>query len=229
MIWVALTLGFVGSLHCIGMCGPLALLACQREDQSMSKSNFFYNIGRISTYTLLGGIFGVLGTFLFVLQFQKWIAIAIGIIMVLSIFSSMNIDGLINKIPLIKLYHHRIQKIISSYIQKAKSYSPYVLGMLNGLVPCGLVYLAIAGSIASPHWTDSMLFMFFFGIGTLPAMMGLVAGFQILDFKKKIVIKKLLPVVTMFFGAFLVYRGIMVEMPMELNFWEAMKNPILCH
>ena len=229
MLTAAFLLGFMGSLHCIGMCGPLALMACSHEGDRNLSAGLYYNIGRIITYSLLGGLFGVVGTFLFVSQSQKWMAIALGSFMILSFFLGRDIDTQLGKISFLRRYYKKVQELISFYFQKTKKTSPFIIGTLNGLLPCGLVYLALAGAISSSHWTDSMLFMLVFGVGTLPAMLGLMSGYSLLTVKMRANVKMMLPIVSFVFGCFLIYRGIYVEMPMELDFWEAMKNPVLRH
>ena len=232
MLYIAFTLGLFGSLHCVGMCGPLAIAFCHHEnDNSFQRlsSGFSYNLGRTFTYAIIGLFFGLLGSFLVVVDLQKSLSIVLGILLVLSFLMSLDIDQKINGMPLIKKMYSGIRTYISKMYSKAKQYHPFVLGATNGLLPCGLVYLAVAGALATGSVFNGMAFMAFFGFGTIPIMMGLVFGFKLLTPKLRFRFRTVLPYLTLFFGIFLIYRGMMVDMPQELNFWEMLKNPILCH
>ena len=122
-----------------------------------------------------------------------------------------------------------VGKLLLRYTNRIKSKSPFTIGLINGLLPCGLVYLALAGALISENIVQSSLFMMFFGLGTIPAMAGFLKGFHFLPFSIKRYFNKALPIVTLCFGGFMIYRGLVIEMPMELSFFEAIKNPIMCH
>lgn len=232
-MWIiAFTLGLFGSLHCLGMCGPLAIAFCSREGASKSEqvqSAISYNLGRTVTYSLLGFLFGTLGSFLFVVDVQKWVSIALGLLLVISFIFTIDLEQYINGRSILKNYFFKVKNFISSIMEKSQSYHPFQLGMANGLLPCGLVYLALAGALATGDIKGGMLFMALFGLGTIPMLFALTTGFGFFTpvIKKKF--RSVLPYVTLCFGVFLIYRGVAVNMPTELNFWEALKNPILCH
>ena len=232
MIWIAFTLGLFGSLHCVGMCGPLAIAFCGKPDDSKMQrlnSSLFYNLGRTFTYAILGLFFGILGSFIVVVDLQKLLSILLGGILVFAFFMSYDIDETVNKLSPVRTFYQRIRSYLSKMYTRAQQYHPFMLGAANGLLPCGLVYLAIAGAIASGSLINGMVFMTFFGLGTLPMMVALVFGFKMMTPNLRFQFRKVLPYVTLTFGLFLIYRGLMVGMPDELNFWEMMKNPIMCH
>jgi sulfite exporter TauE/SafE len=232
MYWVAFTLGLFGSLHCVGMCGPLAIAFCDKEeDNSLQRlqSGMSYNLGRTFTYSILGLFFGLLGSFIVVVDLQKILSIALGSLLVFSFFLSYDIDKKINGLPSVRKFYDKVRMGISNMYSKAKQYHPFTLGAANGLLPCGLVYLALAGAIASGSILNGMIFMAFFGIGTIPMMIALVFGVKLLTPNMRFKFRRVLPYVTLFFGLFLIYRGLVVGMPEELNFWEMLKNPVLCH
>ena len=229
---VAFTLGLFGSLHCVGMCGPLAIAFCDNEGDTTSQrfqSGMSYNLGRTFTYSILGLFFGLLGSFIVVVDLQKVLSIVLGSLLVFSFFMSYDIDQKINGLPSIRKLYDKLRLGISNMYSKAKQYHPFTLGAANGLLPCGLVYLALAGAIASGTLFSGMVFMTFFGLGTLPMMLTLVLGFKLLNPKMRFQFRKVLPYVTLFFGLFLIYRGMVVGMPEELDFWEMLNNPVLCH
>lgn len=232
MILVAFTLGLLGSLHCVGMCGPLAIAFTHRPGQS-KKSHLYaalsYNIGRTITYALIGSLFGVIGSLVAVVEMQKLLSIILGLIMVISFLLSIDLEGYINKNTWLKNQYFKLRNILSSMMQKSQEYSPFVLGMVNGLLPCGLVYLALAGALATGNIAYGMLFMIFFGLGTIPMLLAIVLGYEFVSGKWRMQFRRALPYVTLCFGLFLIYRGLVVDMPAQLGFWEALKNPIMCH
>lgn len=232
MWYVAFTLGLFGSLHCVGMCGPLAIAFCNREGDDMRhrlSSSLGYNLGRTLTYTFLGLIFGLLGSFLFVADIQKALSIFLGGLLVFSFMMSVDIDAKINSLPAVKRVYDRLRIAISNLYNQTKKYPPFILGMANGLLPCGLVYLALTGALTSGDLVQGMIFMALFGLGTIPMLVSLVMGVNLVSPKFRSRFRKVLPYVTLGFGLFLIYRGVMIDLPVEMNFWEALKNPIMCH
>jgi sulfite exporter TauE/SafE len=232
MLFVAFTLGLFGSLHCVGMCGPLAIAFCDKEGDSNRQrfvSALSYNLGRTFTYAILGLFFGLLGSFVVVVDLQKALSIFLGIVLVLSFLLSYDLDQKINGWSVVRKFYDAVRQGISKMYNKARQYHPFTLGTANGLLPCGLVYLALAGAIASGSLMSGMIFMTFFGLGTIPMMFALILGMKQLNPKMRFHFRKILPYVTLCFGLFLIYRGVVVGMPEELNFWEMLKNPLMCH
>lgn len=232
MYWMALTLGFFGSLHCVGMCGPLALaIQSTRQNSGWASvlSSTSYNAGRTLSYMLLGLIFGVLGSFLAFAGLQKALSIGLGILLILMFLFTNNPDQWIGKIPSLQKFYAFIQKNLMRGLKKSESVPPLILGMMNGFLPCGLVYVGIAGAVSLSHIWGSMGFMLFFGLGTFPAMLLVMLGPQALSQKMRISLKRLYPAITLIMGAYLIYRGLMSQYPLELNFMEAINNPVMCH
>jgi sulfite exporter TauE/SafE len=231
MLSVAFTLGLFGSLHCIGMCGPLAIAFSHTKDNfPLTKfvSGFSYNLGRATTYGFLGGVFGLLGSFFFIAHLQKVLSIVLGVLLILSFifqlksFTSIQF-GMLNK------YYVLIQQSIHNLMRKRFKYHPFVLGLANGFLPCGLVYLAIAGALSYGGLISGMMFMFVFGLGTIPALFFFAMGYQFLPANFQNKLKVVTPFISLVFGCYLIYRGIVIDMPAELDFWTAIKNPLLCH
>ncbi len=232
MWYVAFTLGLFGSLHCVGMCGPLAIAFSNRENNTKSQnviSALSYNLGRTFTYSLLGLFFGTLGSFLFIANLQKVISIILGVLLIISFLFTIDLDHAISNHRIFHSYYSRIRSLIGKMMQKSQKYHPFQLGMANGLLPCGLVYLALAGALATGSIFGGVGFMISFGLGTLPMLFALTTGIGFFPVSIRKGFRKVLPFVTLAFGCFLVYRGVMVDMPTELDFWEAVRNPILCH
>ncbi|MBT8220957.1 MAG: sulfite exporter TauE/SafE family protein [Bacteroidia bacterium] len=232
MWYIAFTLGLMGSLHCVGMCGPLAI-AFSKGKQNSKFSNLIaslsYNFGRTITYAVLGLLFGLLGSFLFLADLQKVLSIALGLILVTSFLFSIDLDQKISGSSYFKTFYQKVQNILQAIMKKADTYPSILLGLANGLLPCGLVYLALAGALATGNLLLGMAFMFIFGLGTIPMLLALSLSNGAMPQRWRIRFQKILPYVSLCFGVFLIYRGFVVEMPTELNFWEALKNPVMCH
>ncbi|MBP6237789.1 MAG: sulfite exporter TauE/SafE family protein [Saprospiraceae bacterium] len=232
MYWIAFTLGFFGSLHCIGMCGPLAL-AVQSSKKVQGSAAFFsslqYNTGRTIGYVSLGLLFGILGSAASFGGVQRGVSILLGVVMVLFFLFSINPDHLISKVPAINRFYTSISQKLFGLLRKSERVPSLYLGTINGFLPCGLVYIAIAGAISLSNIWGSIGFMLFFGLGTFPAMIGVTLGHQAVSQKLRMSLKRLYPIITLVMGAYLIYRGLMSKLPLELDFFEALRNPVMCH
>lgn len=216
MDWVIpLSIGFLGSFHCIGMCGPinLALPLGNRFNFKFFYKTFQFHIGRILTYTLLGAVFGGLGFGLKIAGLQQSISIAIGILMVLSVLLPKTLkifkkteSFYVNLTRKVKLHLGRILGARNSSVI-------FVAGFLNGLLPCGLVYLGIAGAIATGNYFDGGIFMAFFGIGTLPAILGLLLFKGFAKPKSISFFKKAVPTFILVLGVLFILRGLNLDIP----------------
>ena len=232
MIALALSIGFLGSLHCVGMCGPLVWGTMQLNQQSKTSKAFqilLYTISKAFAYGLLGLLVGAIGEFLFIGNTQKYFSIGAGIVLIGLFVLSLDVEKALFKIPAFKNFYNKSFQSISKMIQSYGDKSVVVIGFFNGLLPCGLVYLALAGSLLYPSPIASGTFMFIFGLGTIPALLGVGLGFSLLQGKWRQQLRMVFPVVQLLVGVILIYRGIVVQAPMEISFWEAMNNPIWCH
>ena len=204
----ALTLGFLGSFHCAVMCGPIALML-PVENLSKRKvitSRLIYNTGRIITYILLGLLFGLLGLAASVRGLQNELSIAAGVLILSGlIINSINKNWLQNKTGY--LISNRIRKNLKKLFAKRNYSSMLLIGMLNGLLPCGFVYLAIAGALASGSALGGITYMFFFGLGTFPLMMLISVMTKYLGKKFNRSFSKFALPVALALGVLLIYRG----------------------
>jgi len=211
----ALTLGLLGSFHCVGMCGPIALAIPLKTTSWLARisGGVLYNIGRAITYALMGAVFGLLGRGLVMSGFQQWVSVVMGAIMILSVLT-----------PSIYKNRFNAEKGLFSFVGKVKlslgklftqrSYgSLFLIGLLNGLLPCGLVYMAIAAAIATGSAPGGSLFMFLFGLGTLPMMLAisLIGNLITLELRKKVT--RLIPYAIVFIGLLFVLRGLSLGIP----------------
>lgn len=211
----ALMLGLIGSFHCAGMCGPIALAIPLNNKSALSKisGSIIYNIGRAITYALMGFVFGLLGKGLVLAGFQKWVAIIMGVIMVLSVlFPSLYK----NKFDLNGKAFSFVGKVkikLGSLLRKKTLGSLLLIGLLNGLLPCGLVYMALAGAIATSSAVSGALFMFIFGLGTLPMLFLISILGNSLSVKFRTQMTKIIPAVVFFIGVLFILRGLGLGIP----------------
>ncbi|MBK5280182.1 MAG: sulfite exporter TauE/SafE family protein [Bacteroidia bacterium] len=170
MLLTALILGFAGSLHCVGMCSPLIMAVTAKRPFIAQK--LFYNTGRIFIYGGLGVIASTAGIFIHLSAYQQVLSFIIGGVLLIIGFGG--ITGV--KIPFVSAGIVRFTiwlKMKFGYVLQHKGpWSSVVLGMLNGLLPCGLTYLAMTYCLTLSTWWEGFLFMFFFGLGTWPVMLG---------------------------------------------------------
>ncbi len=211
-----ITIAFLGSIgHCIGMCGGIVIAYSSTKIDPKSKkssqalAHLIYSLGRVTTYTLMGAIFGAIGG---VLSFNN-IAIAsltifAGIIMVLT---GLSIAG---KLKFLTIIEHNFskaswyQKAFRKILQSKSLYSFYFLGLLNGLLPCGLVYFFAVTAASTGSALYGALVMFIFGISTIPSLftLGFFSGlFKGLNYRK--IMMNLASIVVIIYGIYTIYRG----------------------
>lgn len=222
-------MGLLGSLHCAGMCGPLAMIFGQHQKDHLWLSAVMYNLGRILTYSIIGAIFGIIGGIAVVAGMQRLLSIVMGIIFILIYFLSIDIDQQVSKTQWGLKYRQLISRSFNKLLSKKYDYSPFLIGSMNGLLPCGMVYLALAAALSIGSVGSCMLFMLIFGLGTVPMMLLFSIGSQRLPLKYRMLFRKIMPIFTLIFGLFLIYRGIAIYLPSELNFLELLNDPAMCH
>lgn len=214
-IWSAISLGLVSNFHCLGMCGPIALAVPVKSHSISSKltSILTYNSGRIFTYAIIGGIFGIFGQGISMVGFQQQLSLFLGILIILSAIAIL-IDRKTSFLSqLLPSQALKLQKTMGSYLRKQGYMNNFVLGFLNGLLPCGLVYFALVGALSTGSFINGILFMIFFGIGTLPVMvlMPWIKDLLTVNFRSKL--QKSVPIFLLVFGAILFFRGANLGIP----------------
>ena len=169
---VAFMIGIVGSFHCVGMCGPLALSLPLSNNSIAAKFTgaLIYNAGRIVTYSFFGLVFGLIGQTAALFNFQQWLSIIIGVVILLFIIVPKKYKIQYSASSYATGFFTKLRAWLGKLFKQKNHSSLFVIGLLNGLLPCGLVYMAVAGSLATGDVAESILFMAFFGLGTLPIM-----------------------------------------------------------
>lgn len=218
MIWEAIiaggTLGLISSFHCVGMCGPLALSlpVAHLAGPLQTIALVLYNLGRIITYATLGLVFGLTGRQIFIAGWQQWFSIALGVIILILALQYFFFKNLYQPKWLQRFYGNVQQWM--GYFLRSRNISGYLLlGMANGLLPCGMVYLAIAGALSTQEVQESVLFMASFGAGTLPAMLALSLIGLKMDLTVRKQIRKVMPVLVASVAIILILRGMNLGIP----------------
>ncbi|MFZ4618930.1 MAG: sulfite exporter TauE/SafE family protein [Bacteroidota bacterium] len=211
----ALTLGLFGSLHCIGMCGPL-MLAVPTNSQNRGKfllERIVYNGGKAVTYGILGAVLGLAGRSM-LMSIQQNLSIIIGISLLITVAIPLGLQSKLDKIsPLRHLY--TFVKIKFSSLMKRRGYSALALmGMLNGLLPCGLVYTALIGATVVADAWHSAVFMMVFGVGTMPALIIVAMSGKLISVKYRSLFTRAVPVFSIALALILILRGLNLGIPM---------------
>ena len=215
MLISALIFGLLGSFHCVGMCGPIAFLLPLDRTNTLKKTTqiFVYHFGRIIAYSLIGLVFGLIGSSLNLFGMQQQLSIAIGLLM---IFVMIIPARTFNKYNLSKPLYKLVSKVKNSLGKelKKKSVDTFLtIGFLNGLLPCGLVYMAVFGALASGGAMEGSLYMAVFGLGTVPLMTSAIYLGNFLSGKVRQHIRKAIPVFVIFLGCLFVLRGMGLGIP----------------
>ncbi len=215
LMWSAILMGLVGNLHCLGMCGPIAL-AVPSVGTSEGKrilGVLTYNAGRILIYGVIGAVFGLLGSTINLMGFQQYFSIILGSLIVLAVL----VPWWVKKMDIIQkpLFGAlvKMKGLFQKQFAKGTFGSVFVIGLFNGLLPCGLVYMAAAGAVVvGSHWHGA-LYMVLFGIGTLPVMFGLPYLGRFMSNAIRTRFRKLVPVTLLAFGILLILRGSNLGIP----------------
>lgn len=226
MIVAALIMGFAGSLHCVGMCSPLAMAVSNMNPRAFL-SRTIYNAGRILTYGLMGVSVGPLSAALHISKFQNIASILLGIVLLLVGTGLLKV-----KIPLISNGILELTSLLKNHFTKflaKKNYqSVFFLGTLNGLLPCGLVWIALAYALTLQSTFESFSFMLLFGAGTLPVMLGLTSiiprVIRSFNFNVQLVTSGMLIVS----GILLIARVFILHLPHQSSIHQGVIDIVLC-
>lgn len=208
--YLAFMIGLLGSVHCIGMCGPLAF-AVPSLNPGMGYlvlDKILYQFGRIISYCVLGVLIGLIGRQIWMSGMQQGISIFTGLLIIVAAssrifkFSTGNRSSFLLK-PFHKLF---------GYALKNKA-NHLIIGMINGLLPCGFVYLALAGAVNTGSVANAAAYMFWFGVGTAPLMLlaTISMGFTGNLFRRRI--NKVIPFMMLFLGMWFILRGMNLNIP----------------
>ncbi len=208
---MALLMGFTGSLHCAGMCGPIVWIIPFQAFRGLKKGIALglYHLGRISVYALFAA---VLHSFrdLFDPKIQQYISLTLGALLL--------VGGVLTFIP------NHVARVKLPWAELVKKQLGHVMGrpglpmiglagVLNGLLPCGLVYMALSTSLAAATVPQAMALMYAFGAGTLPMLLSITLLKSRLSFLHTTHVRKLVPIVMFAFGSLFMLRGMNLGIP----------------
>jgi hypothetical protein len=215
MLYSAFIFGLISSLHCIGMCGPIAMMIpVERNNPSKKATQIFtYHIGRLSAYGTIGFIFGLLGKGFFLAGIQQQLSIFIGVAMICIVLIPEKVFAKYNfSKPVFKLIF-KIKTTLGSQFKNKSYKSLFTIGLLNGFLPCGMVYVALFGAIAMQSPTLGVLYMVLFGLGTVPMMSSVVYLNSFLSVPIRNRIQKAIPYVAICIGILFILRGLGLGIP----------------
>jgi len=209
---IAFFIGLFGSVHCVGMCGPLALAvpSFQTKGWLVVADKVSYNIGRVCTYSILGLLLGFLGKQLWLLGLQEAVSIISGVLIIMAGFS---------RLLKIRLRESNFLSGLLLSFNNLLGYAlrhragHFVVGMLNGLLPCGFVYLALVGAVNTTSPQAAAGYMFWFGMGTFPLMLLAMVGSGLAGPLVRRSINRTIPYVMICLGFWFILRGMNLNIP----------------
>jgi sulfite exporter TauE/SafE len=215
MLYTAFLFGLISSFHCIGMCGPIAMmLPVERNNPSKKVIQIItYHLGRLTAYGSIGLLFGLLGKGLFLAGMQQQLSIFIGIAMILVILTPEKILAQYNFSKPVYRWISKIKQNLGSHFKNKSFKSLFIIGLLNGFLPCGLVYVALFGAIAMQSAGFGVLYMLLFGLGTVPMMSSVVYINSYLTVPIRNRIQKVIPYVGVVIGILFILRGLGLGIP----------------
>jgi uncharacterized protein len=214
-VLAGLMVGVVGSLHCAGMCGPLALALPVPPDARLRYviGRVLYNLGRTGTYMLLGAIAGLAGQKLFMAGAQQIVSIVLGVLLLLFALA----PSLMRRIPggatLVDRLTGPVRRAIGTLLQRSSLLALFLLGTVNGLLPCGLVYMAVAAAMTTGTMLQGVMFMGGFGLGTVPVMLTIALLGKQLRGGLRRRLSALLPVFSVVIAVLILLRGLNLGIP----------------
>jgi sulfite exporter TauE/SafE len=197
------------------MCGPITLALPVFRDAPVSLifSRFFYNLGRTVTYAFMGGLIGLVGQGISLAGAQQWLSIAAGLLLILIVFIP---SGISSRIAILKPAHHFtgfLKEKFGRLLKKRSVHSSFLIGLINGFLPCGLVYVALAGALATGGIVKGVLYMSFFGLGTLPLMFVFSLAGQFISVGVRRRFNRLIPTFIIVLGILFILRGLNLGIP----------------
>jgi uncharacterized protein len=215
MLYTAFIFGLISSFHCIGMCGPIAMmLPVDRSNHAKKTLQIFtYHLGRLTAYATIGLIFGFVGKGLFLAGFQQKLSIFIGIAMIAVILIPEKVFAQYNfSKPVFNLIS-KVKTALGSQFKNKSYKSLFTIGLLNGFLPCGMVYVALFGAIAMQNESYGVLYMVLFGLGTVPLMSSVTYLQTFITISTRNKIQKVIPYIAVIIGVLFILRGLGLGIP----------------
>ena len=197
------------------MCGPIAFaLPVDRSNKSrMVFQTFLYHFGRLTSYGLIGLVFGILGKGLYLAGFQQRLSILMGVIMIVVVLIPVHLFNKYNFSKPLYRFIGYVKSKLGFYLKRRTNNTFLSIGFFNGFLPCGLVYMALIGAIATSDAVNGILYMFIFGLGTVPMMSAAVLAGNFLKVSVRNKIQKVIPVFVVIIGLLFILRGLGLGIP----------------
>ncbi len=209
---IAFFIGLFGSVHCIGMCGPLALAIPSFQTQwwLIVADKLLYNIGRVITYSFLGLLIGLLGRQLWLAGLQQGVSVFSGILIVMAGFSRLFKIRFAQSSLMAKLMRP-INRLLGYALHHKAGH--LIVGLLNGFLPCGFVYLALVGAVNTTSPVAAAQYMFWFGLGTFPLMLLATVSSGFIGPAVRRRINLAMPYLMVCLGLWFILRGLNLDIP----------------
>ena len=227
-LWTAFLLGLAGSLHCAGMCGPLVLALAKARPRTVRESTgrVCYHLGRVASYCLLGLMLGLLGHVAAPAGFQRWLSISLGFVLLGGLLVAARVPLAAPVMKWIAL----LKSSMSGLIRQNSLAAQAMMGALNGLLPCGLVYVAAAGATATGHPLSGAAYMALFGLGTWPMMLGIHLAGQRLPLPARLPLGNITRSAVLLMAVLLILRGLELGIPfVSPDLTSATRGDVRCH
>lgn len=214
-IWSAFAFGLLGSFHCVGMCGPIVLALPVGKS---SKWKFFvtrlvYNLGRVVTYAAMGFVIGSIGEQFSLAGYQNILSISMGVLILIMVLVPTGFFGKLFPFQLFGSVSTKIKHYWGILFKNSSVASLFLIGVLNGFLPCGFVYIALAGAASTGSMLNGTLYMALFGLGTLPILLALSFASGLITGKVKTTFTKLIPVGGVIIALLIILRGMSLGIP----------------
>ena len=215
MLYAAFLLGLISSFHCIGMCGPIAVMLPVEHGNPVKKAVqiLTYQTGRIVAYASIGLLFGLLGRGLFLAGFQQHLSVLTGVLMIVTVVIPERIFAQYNfSKPVFRIISN-LKSALGKQFRNKSYQSFFTIGLLNGFLPCGLVYAALFGAIAMQNTAFGIFYMVLFGFGTLPLMTTVIYLKTAFSVRMRNNIQKIIPYAVVSIGILFILRGLGLGIP----------------
>ena len=215
MIWAGFLFGILGSFHCVGMCGPIALAlpAGRGSGAAFVAGRLLYNGGRLLTYTALGAVAGLFGKSLQLAGFQQTLSVVSGGLILLLVVFPATLSGRFRRASGLERLLGKVKQTMGRLFSRQTTWALGAIGLLNGLLPCGFVYLALAGAISMPSVAGAMGYMFLFGLGTFPLMFLLSLSGKLIRPRLRYFFNRAVPYAATLMALLFILRGLNLGIP----------------
>lgn len=215
MVWAGFLFGLIGSFHCVGMCGAIALAlpGAGGAGWRYVAGRVLYNLGRVTTYAVLGAAAGVVGQGLRLAGWQQGLSLVSGGLILLLVVTPERWLGRAASFFDLDVVLEKVKNRLAYFYQRPSLSALYATGLLNGLLPCGLVYLALAGAISAPGVVGAAGYMALFGLGTLPLMLALSLTGRLVPLLWRGRLRRAVPVLATVMAGLFILRGLGLGIP----------------